>query len=96
MQMHRVDGLAQIVGKSLQLQGGATADQEIVAEQGLQRDDDVLPGQRSTRALVDARRRLRQPAGGDVLVAQSRGVAMPGQPGRIDDQPLGQLLLQSV
>ena len=88
--------LLQVVGKAVQLEGGAAADDEIAGEQGLQRDDDLLPAERSARTLVDAAHRLLQPAGGDVLAAQSGGVAVPAQPRGIDQQPFRQQAFKLV
>ena len=94
--MHAGRVLLQVVGKAVQFEGGAAADDEVASEQGLQGDDDLLPAERAARALIDAARRLLQPACCHVLAAQSGRIAVPGQPRGIDQQPFRQQVFELV
>jgi hypothetical protein len=52
---------------------------------------ELLPGQRSARLVVNAARRLGEPAGSHILAVQRSREAVPRQPAGIDDKPLGKL-----
>lgn len=80
--------LAQVVAEALHFDGGTSADDEIGAEQLLERNDDTLPGDFAERALEGSPRGLNEPAGRYVLAAQAGGVSMPFHPGGIDQKPL--------
>ena len=50
------------VGVALQFERGTSADGERIIEKRLKRDDELLPGERTARAAVDAAYRLVEPA----------------------------------
>ena len=81
---------------ALQFERGASADNELFFENRPKRDNDLLPRQRTSRTAINAPRRLLQPAHRHVMASQGSRIAMFGQPGRIDYESLGQIMLQPV
>ena len=61
--------MREVMTVALEFERGAPADNERIAEQGLQRDDDLLPAQGATLTAIDATNGLLQPAGGKILAA---------------------------
>jgi hypothetical protein len=96
IEMHLLHFAGEVVGISLQLEGRAATDRQRVFKKRLKRDDGPLPGERSLRPAIDLPRGLLQPARLDVLAAEGGRIAVLGQPGRIDDEPLRQVALQPV
>jgi len=80
----------------VEFEGGSAADDQVMAEQRLQRDDGLLPGEFAARPLIDPSCRLGEPAGSNVLAAQTCRVAITGEPCSVDQQPLGKVALQPV
>jgi hypothetical protein len=80
--------LAQVMAEALRFEGGTSTDDEIGAEQSLERNDDTLPGEFAEWALEGSPRRLNEPSGRYVLAAQAGGVSMSFHPGGIDEKPL--------
>src|SRR5262249_31325957 len=62
--------LRQVMGIALRFEGGASAEQQRVTEERLERDNDMLPRQRSTRPAISASGGLVEPPCGHILAAQ--------------------------
>src|ERR1041385_5430112 len=88
VEMNLVLLLRQVMGIALRFEGSASAEQQRIAEQRLERNDDLLPPERSARAAIDASGGLIEPPRGHILAAQRGRETVPGQPTCISDQPL--------
>jgi hypothetical protein len=79
----------EVMSEAAEVQRGTAADDELVAEEGLEGDDGLLPVQRASGTLVDAAGGLREPAGGDVMAAEGGRVTVTSKPGGIDEETFG-------
>lgn len=81
---------------ALEFERGPPADDQLVAEQGLEREDGLLPVERTLATTVDAATRLGKPSGGQVLGTKGGGVAVSREPSGVDEEALREEALQPV
>jgi hypothetical protein len=81
---------------ALQFECGPTAYRKWIVEKALQRNDELLPTERTARTPVEAMCRLLQPAGFDIVIEKLPGIAMLLEPWGIDQDALGQFLFKPV
>jgi hypothetical protein len=98
-------GGAEIVREALEFERRPTAHGERAFQQGLKRDDDMLPAkslilvwrwQLGRRATIHTAGNLFEPAMRGVLASKAAGIALALKPIRIDEQPLRKVELQPV
>ena len=93
------------MAKSLQFKRSSPPDCNWMVQENSEGDHDVPPLQRfsflvirqfGSRPAVDAPRHLVEPSTFDVLAPEGTRIAVTFQPRRVDDQPLGQDVLDRV
>ena len=84
------------MAETMEVESGATSDNEVLGEQGLQRDDGLLPDDGATGPNIDAMRRLGEPTRSFVFPQQVRSISLGSEPRRIDGQAFGKALGEMV
>jgi hypothetical protein len=84
------------VSVALQFERGAAADEQGIIQQGLKRDHDLLPGQRTAGPAINTAGWLCEPAGIHIVTEELSRVAAFLEPRRIDEDSLWDLVLKAV